>query len=471
MRKRSIFLKIYLWFWLTTALFLAAEIVFHRLANMGPPIAFHLQQTFKPVLTVYGHTALQYHLSGNHDALRKWTDELKTLTALDVYLLDSTGKGATDRPLPQDVQAVAERARQSGKTELSLLKHRALMAVPMKAENGSYYYVVADMSEEAFPPPPPPPRSAFLDILRLLVFLAVSGGVCYGLARYLTAPVIKLREATQRLAGGELSVRVGKDMARRKDEFSNLAGDFDRMATRIELLMTQQRQLLGDISHELRSPLARLNLALELARRQTGTEAATALNRIETEAELLKEMIDQVLTLTRLEGSIEEVQMASVDLARLVTEIADDADFEAHARNCTVRLAESTGCTVLGNEELLRRAIENIARNAVRYTRDNSTVDVTLRRTTADSLSYAEISVRDHGQGVPEEELPHLFRPFYRVSNARERQTGGAGLGLAITERAVNLHHGSVNISNAAGGGLLAVIRLPLLTDLPASST
>jgi signal transduction histidine kinase len=302
------------------------------------------------------------------------------------------------------------------------------------------------------------------------MILAVSGGVCYGLTRYLTAPVIKLREATQRLAGGELSVRVGKDVGKRKDEFGGLAEDFNRMAQRIESLMTQQRQLLGDISHELRSPLARLNLALELARRQTGMEAVTALNRIETEAELLKEMIDQVLTLTRLEGGIEGVQMASVDVAKLVTEIADDADFEAHARNCGVRLSESTGCTVLGNEELLRRAIENIARNALRYTRENSTIDIALRRTTDDSISYAEISVRDHGQGVPEEELPHLFRPFYRVSNARERQTGGAGLGLAITERAVNLHHGSVKISNAAGGGLLAVIRLPLLPDPPASS-
>ena len=469
MRKRSIFLKIYLWFWLTTALILAAQVGLDRLTDSGPPIAFHVQQTLKPVLAMYGHTALQYHLSGDQDALRKWTDELKTLTALDAYLLDSTGQGATDRPLPQDVRVVAERARQSGKTELSLLRHRALMALPLKAEDGSYFCVVADVLGEAFPPPPR--RNAFLDAFRLLMILAVSGGVCYGLTRYLTAPVIKLREATQRLAGGELSVRVGKDVARRKDEFSGLADDFDRMAARIESLMTQQRQLLGDISHELRSPLARLNLALELARRQTGMEAVTALNRIETEAELLKEMIDQVLTLTRLEGGIEGVQMASVDLAKLVTEIADDADFEAHASNCAVRLAENTGCTVLGNEELLRRAIENIARNAVRYTGENSTVDITLRRTTDDSISYAEISVRDHGQGVPEEEIPHLFRPFYRVSNARERQTGGAGLGLAITERAVNLHHGSVKVSNAAGGGLLAVIRLPLLPDLPASST
>lgn len=468
MRKRSIFLKIYLWFWLTTALILAAQIGLDRLTDSGPPIPFHVQQTLKPVLSVYGRTALQHYLSGDREALRKWTEELKASTALDAYLVDAEGQAVTDSPLPQEVRTVAARARQSGKTELSLLRHRALLALPLKAEDGSFFYAVADMAGEAFVPPPR--RSPLLDAFRLLMILGVSGGVCYGLARYMTTPVIRLRDATQRFTGGDLTVRVGKEVGKRKDEFSGLAEDFNRMAERIESLMTQQRQLLGDISHELRSPLTRLNLALELARRQTGTEAVTALNRIETEAELLAEMIDQVLTLTRLEGGIEGVPMTPVDIAKLVAEIADDADFEAHARDCAVRLAESSACTVLGNEELLRRAIENIVRNGVRYTRKNTTVDITLRRITENSISYAQIIVRDHGQGVPEAEIPHLFRPFYRVSNARERQTGGAGLGLAITERAVRLHYGSVEVSNAVDGGLVAVIRLPLRSG-PAAST
>jgi two-component system sensor histidine kinase CpxA len=418
---------------------------------------------------MYGRTALQYHLRGDRAALRSWTDELKASTALNAYLVDPEGQDVTGAPLLPEVRAVAARARQSGETELSLLKHRVLLALPLAAEDGSSFYVVADMSGKAFIPPPR--RSPFLEAFRLLMALAVSGGVCYGLARYLTSPVVKLREATQRFTGGDLTVRVGKEVSKRKDEFSGLAEDFNRMAERIESLMTQQRQLLGDISHELRSPLTRLNLALELARRQMGMDAVTSLNRIETEAELLEEMIDQVLTLTRLQGGIEAVPMTSVDVEKLVAEIADDADFEAHARSCTVRFAESVPCTVSGNEELLRRAVENIVRNGVRYARENTTVDISVRLTTEDSVSCAEITVRDYGAGVPEEEIPHLFRPFYRVSNARERQTGGAGLGLAIAERAVNLHRGSIKVSNATDGGLIAVIRLPLPCGLPASGT
>jgi len=204
-------------------------------------------------------------------------------------------------------------------------------------------------------------------------------------------------------------------------------------------------------------------VAVELARRQAGEEAMPILNRIEAESNVLNEMIGQVLTITRLDSEIEGIRMVPVDLTELVMEITADANFEAQARNCTVELVESTPCIVSGNEELLRRAIENIVRNAVIYTHENTTVDIRLRCKEHGPTSYSEITVRDHGPGVPEPDLPHLFRPFYRVSNARERQTGGTGLGLAITKRAVSLHNGSVTVSNAEGGGLCVKIRLPLI--------
>jgi len=316
-------------------------------------------------------------------------------------------------------------------------------------------------------PGPPPPPSTPLLLLRLFITLIISGGVCYWFARYLTSPVIKLRDATRRFAGGELTVRIGKNAGQWKDELSELADDFNSMAERIELLLTQQRRLIRDISHELRSPLARLVIAVELVRRRTGQETIPALDRIEKEAMLLNEMIGQVLAITRFESDIEAIQMTTFDLEKLLEEVTDDANFEAHARNCIVQFAGSAPFTISGNEEWLRRAVENVVRNAVRYTHVNTTIDIGLERIVHNSITYAEISVRDHGDGVSEANLPHLFRPFYRVSNARERQTGGAGLGLAITERVVKLHHGSITASNVPDGGLIIIMRLPIEPDLP----
>ncbi len=293
--------------------------------------------------------------------------------------------------------------------------------------------------------------------------MLISGGVCYWLARYVTLPVVTLRDATRRFAGGDLTVRIGKGIGNRKDELSGLASDFDNMAERISSLLGQQRQLLRDISHELRSPLTRLNVAVELARRQTGNDAKPILDRIETEAYILNEMIGQVLTISRLNSETEKIEAQPVDLKKLVGEITANANFEAQSRNCTVELIESTPCTVSGNEELLRRATENVIRNALTYTHKNTKVEIRLRKTTKNSTSFAEISVLDHGPGVPESDIPHLFRPFYRISNARERQTGGTGLGLAITKQAAALHNGTITVANVQGGGLMVAILLPLL--------
>jgi two-component system sensor histidine kinase CpxA len=396
--------------------------------------------------------------------------------------------------VPEDVLSAARQVRESGKTQFVMSKDKALLARSLTTEDGSRYSIIGRSQVNAFGPPKPPgshnlpyppqplghppgPKPFFIEVLgplpppgqstlfmvaRLLIILLISGGVCYWLARYVTSPVVTLREATRRFAGGDLTVRIGKGTGNRNDELSGLAADFDHMAERISSLLAQQRQLLRDISHELRSPLTRLNVAVELARRQAGNDAKPILDRVEAEAHILNEMIGQVLTVARLDSETEGIPMTPVDLEELVAEITADANFEAQARNCTVEIVESHQCTMSGNEELLHRAIENVVRNAVVYTYEHTKVEVSLRCITHDSISYAEIAVRDHGPGVPESDLPNLFRPFYRVSNARERQTGGTGLGLAITKRAVNLHNGNVTVANAQGGGLIIVMLLPL---------
>lgn len=486
MRKSGIFIKIYLWFWLATALVVAAQIGLYKLIEPQPPFAHHVRQTLDTVLAVYGQTALDHHVRGNHTEAAKLSETSKNSTGVNIYFIDQTGKDLGSRSLPGDVLSAARQAHEGGQAKFVFTKERALLARSSTAEDGNPYIIVGSMQSEAFdppkppgppgpppghkpvflgpllPPPPPGDNPLFFLVVRILIILLISGVVCYWLARYVTSPVVTLREATRRFAGGDLTVRIGKGFSSRNDELSGLAEDFDHMAGRIGSLMAQQRQLLRDISHELRSPLTRLNVAVELARRQAGDDAKPVLDRIETEAYVLNEMIGQVLTIARLDSETERIPIASIDLKGIITEIVADANFEAQSRNCNVELVEGTECAVPGNEELLRRAIENVIRNAVVYTHKDTKVEVGLRCIVSDSTSYAEITVRDHGPGVPESDLPNLFRPFYRVSNARERQTGGTGLGLAITKRAIDLHNGRITVSNAPGGGFVVVILLPL---------
>jgi two-component system sensor histidine kinase CpxA len=293
---------------------------------------------------------------------------------------------------------------------------------------------------------------------QLAIFLVIGGVICFWLTRSLTAPIHKLRDATRRFAAGDFSTRVGKSI-RGKDELSDLAHDFDRMAERIEDLIDSQRRLQRDISHELRSPLARLNVALGLARQRSGAESSSSLDRIEKEAGHMNKMIGQLLSLNLLESGTRQIRQEDVNLTCLVAEIVADADFEARNRHRSVLLRQTGQVHVHGSRELLRRGIENVIRNGVHYTAAGSFVEVELIMDR--SVGQVRIRVRDHGPGVPEEELEKIFQPFYRTAIARDRQSGGTGIGLAIVERAIRRHGGSVVAGNAIGGGLMVDIALP----------
>jgi len=302
--------------------------------------------------------------------------------------------------------------------------------------------------------------------LGILIAIISSGLVCYILARYLTSPIVQLRAATQKLASGDLTARAGMPASRRHDEMAELMRDFDRMAERLESLVNAQSRLLTDISHELRSPLARLNVALELARQRSGPEARSALDRIDREANRLNELIQKLLTIARLEAGDESIEKIPVHLEQIVHEIAKDAAFEAQSRGCRVEATVVDDCVVVGSPGLLHSAIENVVRNAIRYTHDGTSVEVRLERGVGQQNGTgspeAVVRVTDSGPGVPEDALDKLFRPFYRIDDARGRQTGGVGLGLAITDRAVRLHGGTIRVSNRPQGGLMVEIRLPL---------
>jgi two-component system sensor histidine kinase CpxA len=208
-------------------------------------------------------------------------------------------------------------------------------------------------------------------------------------------------------------------------------------------------------------------VALGLARQHCSNAADSYFDRAERDAERLNELIGELLTLSLLESGAEQLVREPVALDSLVAQVARDADFEAESRGKNVAVIACEPLAVEGNSELLRRALENVVRNAVRYTREGMPVEIALRRVQENGATHAVISVRDYGPGVAEGALPNLFLPFYRVADARDRQSGGTGIGLAITDRAVRLHGGTVNARNATNGGLLIEIRMPIAHVLP----
>ncbi len=297
-----------------------------------------------------------------------------------------------------------------------------------------------------------------LSLHDILLFTFAGAIFCYLVSRYLTRPLSKLSEAAASIAEGRLDTRVDPTLRSRRDEIADLACNFDRMAERIETLITGQRRLLGDVSHELRSPLSRLIVALSLVKQGPAEEAAENLDRIGLEARRLDALIGQLLALTRIDSGVDSGSPAPFDLTNLVQEVANDGDFEARARNRSVAIKSADACTVSGFEELLRSAVENVARNAIRHTAEGTAVEILLQN----NGSRALLRVRDYGPGVPESMLSEIFLPFRRVASGN---SDGAGLGLAIAERAVNVHHGSIRATNASPTGLIVEIDLPLTLE------
>ena len=455
---RGLFLKIFLWFWLSLTLIvvvLVAGVLATRSGeNAGPPwIGLIISAVRTHGLNVAA--ALE---QGGRPALDSYLAELKRTSNAEGYLFDASGRELDGSVAADEVKELAQRTSSSQAAEFRLRPPRPMVAERIVSASGNNYIFVMTLTGA----PATADHRRTLG-LRIALVVLTAGIVCYGFARYLVAPVRSLRHATRRLAEGDLSARAGSEIGKRRDELADMGRDFDRMAQSIQSLILAQRRLLGDISHELRSPLARLRVALELTRQQCGGDALESLKIIEDETQQLDKLIGQLLTLTRLETDTDSTRRETVDLTKVVEEVAANSNFEARGSNRSVRVISSDRCQMLGIAELLRSAIENVVRNALHYTPEKTTVEISLHCATSDHGGQAIISVRDHGPGVAEEELENIFKPFYRAGNARDHQTDSTGLGLAITARAVDLHHGSVTVRNVNGGGLLVEITLPLL--------
>ena len=452
---KSLFLKIFLSFWVAQALFLVLAILVM--------LAFRPQRnsTWDALRTTALADAVDAYEQGGAPQAHEYLENLQHTHHVRAYVFDEQGNEISGRASQGWAEHVAA-GRPLPPRPGMVFPRPQILTESRASSDGRHLYTIAMEL-------PPGPRVFFgpwgIPMPGLIMMVISSGLVCYFLAWYMTKPVARLRAATQRIAAGDLTARAGDPNSRRRDEIAGLVRDFDAMAERLEKLVNAQSRLLNDISHELRSPLARLNVALGLARQRSGPESETMLERIELEASRLNELIGRLLTLARLEDGEQRVAAAPVLLDEIVLGVAEDAEFEAQARHCHVRTEIPPGnWAVRGDASLLHSAIENVVRNAIRYTREDTAVEIHLEKT-ENSAGGAEAVVRvtDCGSGVPADALEKLFQPFYRLDDARGRQTGGVGLGLAITERAVRFHGGRVAALNRAEGGLMVEIRLPLM--------
>src|ERR1700722_602973 len=475
---RSLFLKIFLSYWMAQALFLVLAVIVTLTMRPSREISNLQAQESK-----FLNEALQAYQSGGEDGARKYFRTVRDTQHVRLFIFDEQGRELLGRSQPDWIDRARRGRIHTADTFLGRFGPGQVLRQTLAADNGRSYMLIIDLPAEEHP------LFGRIHGIGILIAIISSGLVCYILARYLTSPIVQLRGATQKLASGDLTARAGTPGSRRHDEMAELGRDFDRMAERRESLVNAQSRLLTDISHELRSPLARLNVALELARQRSGPEARSALDRIDRESNRLNELIQKLLTIARLEAGDESLEKSPVHLEQLIHEIARDATFEAQSRHRQVEAEVIDDCVVMGSPSLLHSAIENVVRNAIRYTDEGTTVELRLEKNVrllaadtgvfdiarkkgglhdgsqaSDGASTAEAVVRvtDSGPGVPEDAIENFFRPFYRIDEARGRQTGGVGLGLAITDRAVRLHGGTIRVCNRPEGGLIVEIRLPL---------
>lgn len=310
--------------------------------------------------------------------------------------------------------------------------------------------------------------------IRLTITLVISFILSWFLARSLSKPVLTIKKATVALAKGDLSARV-HNLTTRKDELGELARSFNQMAEQLECNVNAQQRLLGDVSHELRSPLTRLQMALALIDENNDNEQMRQqyLERCQLEVSRLDKMLAEVLVLSRLENTVQKLQKEKFDFTLLINNIVEDAQFIADEKNIIIEVifietTQNRNIQICADSALLSSAISNVLLNAIKYSPAGSQIKVSIEVINKQGEQQLSLSILDQGPGVPEQALVQLFTAFYRVSSARDRQTGGTGLGLAIAKQAIIAHDGTINAINVnrshndKNDGLMVNIKLPL---------
>ncbi len=436
----SLFAKILLWFFATAVITMTAVVITTALTFTAPE---DRQSPFTMMMNARLEGAIYAYEHGGPPRLAESLQRFAHATEAQAIVTDAQGK---DLVTGQDR---SDLLKQAGPRPRFPFARRNRTAIARRSPDGKYWlFVLVSRPNWYF----------WFFRWQHLWTLAIVVLLCYGFAFHLTSPLRRLQYAVNCFGRGDFSARA---QSHRRDELGQLARTFNQMADRIQTLLAAERRLLLDISHELRSPLARLCVAVELARSKSSNDAM--LDRIEKEAERLNSLVSELLQVTRAEGDPSKLRTEPVQLDELIEEIVEDTSIEASAKNCILELKGAQAVNMSGDAELLRRAVENVVRNAIRYAPVGTAIDIELHA----SGSLAEVSVRDRGPGVPEQALPRIFDAFYRVEEDRDRASGGVGLGLAIAKRAVELHKGKLYARNA-NPGLMVVIELPVAAAEPA---
>jgi two-component system sensor histidine kinase CpxA len=469
--KLGLFVKFFFWFWLTVVLtgILVATYgyVYHfqpenrRLFTMGREL---LEENGRMVVDAYESSgidlALSVRLPGSFwlydDQLNSIFSPQNTINSKRKYISRRHERYVRLFANKDDeVKEIARGLLAGHSYESCEIAGEMLIGSVLTSETDKKYVIISHLPQKMLKP-----ERFLLDNLleSMPFFLLLTALFCYALSRYMVSPISELRHASRDFAGGNLDARITGNAVSRFDEIGDLALDFNDMAEKIEQMIRGQRRLFGDISHELRSPLARLQVAVELLQKKLPAAEQPMLARIENEVARINALIGEVLAFSRLEAGNLSGERLPVNLSDILNRICSDANFEGRTHNRQVVLTTAEDVKLSGIEQLLERAIENILRNALKYSPDNSQIEVEL----SVNNNQAIISVKDHGPGVPEAELSKLFAPFYRCAVDRNRSSGGTGLGLAIALRAIKLHNGNITLKNRVGGGLVAEITLPL---------
>lgn len=486
---RSIFFKLFISFALTVFLSgIVSSIVTYSFSHKsieGFRNDFHekLKKNIAHSTILIGEAAYVIYEKRGATALEEYLEKIKIPLRTEIFLLIDQAVIPEHQSLPEEAQKMAMQARLDG--SLHLTEHNGeLITAKQYTTPEKKSYVVVGLHKIGPPPefgerkppqgPPgikplslmagrkgPPPANDLM--VQIVILILIAGLVCYGLARSFSAPINRLRKASQRIASGDLSTRVGEIPGRKGNELADLGRDFDDMAERMEKLVESQKRLLVDISHELRSPLARINVALELAKKEYKAQTGGMLDRIEKESDQLNSLIGQLLTHARIENSEENFIKKPVEIKALLRDIAEDISFEVQGASKGVVITTVEDITVEASRELLRLGIENIARNAAYYTAEGTNVEISARVIRQNETEQLLIQVQDHGPGIPDNELQAVMQPFYRVSGSRSRRSGGVGIGLAIAKQAIEHHGGSISIANKTiNTGLEVKIFIPI---------